>query len=74
MAKANRAFLIYKIRGLYISIEEALAIFEPFGVLSKCEFVEDHVQQAMGKPTAVLVEFAAFDPFRDLSSVSSLLN
>ncbi|KAK3365425.1 hypothetical protein B0H63DRAFT_516351 [Podospora didyma] len=69
MAKANRAFLVYKIRGLSISVEEALAIFEPFGVLSKCEFLPGNVQEAMGKPTAVLVEFAAFDPFRDLSSI-----
>lgn len=45
-------------------------MLEPYGELSKCESLSLQMQTAMNLPAAVLVEFAKFDPKRDLNSVS----
>jgi hypothetical protein len=44
-------------------------MLEPYGELSKCEMLSAQLQEAMRIPAAVLVEFAKFDPKRDLNSV-----
>ncbi|KAK3904998.1 hypothetical protein C8A05DRAFT_13160 [Staphylotrichum tortipilum] len=68
MVKANRTFVIYSRHGDEITVDIAREILEPYGELSKCEMMNFQMQQAMGLPTAVLVEFAKFDPKRDLNS------
>lgn len=45
-------------------------MLEPYGELSKCEMLSSQIQEALKLPTAVMVEFATFDPKRDLNSVS----
>lgn len=45
-------------------------MLEPYGEFSKCERLSDEMQETLNLPPAVLVEFAKFDPKRDLNSVS----
>ncbi|KAK3311435.1 uncharacterized protein B0T15DRAFT_548965 [Chaetomium strumarium] len=66
--KANRTFVMYSRRGDDITTDIAREILEPYGELSKCEPLSLQMQQAMNIPSAVLVEFAKFDPKRDLNS------
>ncbi|KAK4040718.1 hypothetical protein C8A01DRAFT_15439 [Parachaetomium inaequale] len=68
MVKANRTFIIYSRRGEEITTDIAREILEPYGELNKCEVLSAQMQEAMNLPTAVLVEFAKFDPKRDLNS------
>ncbi|KAK4125073.1 hypothetical protein N657DRAFT_679861 [Parathielavia appendiculata] len=68
MVKANRTFVIYSRRGEDITTAIAREILEPYGELSKCEMLSAQMQEAMDLPPAVLVEFAKFDPKRDLNS------
>lgn len=63
-------FVIYSRNGDDITTDVARGILEPYGDLSKCEVLPVQVQEAMRLPMAVLVEFAKFDPKRDLNSVS----
>ncbi|KAL2161181.1 hypothetical protein VTH06DRAFT_8400 [Thermothelomyces fergusii] len=67
MVKANRTFVIYSRRGEDITPDIAREILEPYGELSKCEMLSVQMQEAMSLPSAVLVEFAKFDPKRDLN-------
>ncbi|KAK4102728.1 hypothetical protein N658DRAFT_422656 [Parathielavia hyrcaniae] len=68
MVKANRNFVIYSRCGEDITTDMAREILEPYGELSKCEMLSAQMQEAMDLPPAVLVEFARFDPKRDLNS------
>jgi hypothetical protein len=61
---------MYSRRGDDITPDIAREILEPYGELSKCEPLSAQMQTAMNIPSAVLVEFAKFDPKRDLNSVS----
>ena len=61
---------MYNLRGEGITTAIAREILEPFGEISKCELLSVQIQEAMKLPQAVFVEFAAFDPKRDLNSVS----
>lgn len=45
-------------------------MLEPYGELNSCEQMGEQMQDVMGLPSAVLVEFAKFDPQRDLNAVS----
>ena len=63
-------FIIYSRHGDEITTDIAREILEPYGELNKCEALSAQMQEAMNLPTAVLVEFAKFDPKRDLNSVS----
>lgn len=63
-------FIIYSRRGDEITADAARDMLEPFGQLSKCEMLNTQVQAVLNLPSAVLVEFARFDPKRDLNSVS----
>ncbi|KAK4247833.1 hypothetical protein C7999DRAFT_14172 [Corynascus novoguineensis] len=67
MVKANRTFVVYSRRGEEVTPDIAREILEPYGELSKCELLSVQMQEAMSLPTAVLVEFAKFDPKRDLN-------
>jgi hypothetical protein len=67
---ASGTFIIYSRRGDEITTDIAREILEPYGELNKCEVLSAQMQEAMSLPTAVLVEFAKFDPKRDLNSVS----
>ncbi|KAL2180757.1 uncharacterized protein P884DRAFT_191098 [Thermothelomyces heterothallicus CBS 202.75] len=67
MVKANRTFVIYSRRGEEVTPDIAREILEPYGELSKCEMLSVQMQEAMSLPSAVLVEFAKFDPKRDLN-------
>ncbi|EAQ89950.1 hypothetical protein CHGG_06569 [Chaetomium globosum CBS 148.51] len=68
MVKANRTFVIYSRRGDEVTIDTAREILEPYGELSKCELLSTQMCEAMSLPTSVLVEFAKFDPKRDLNT------
>ncbi|KAK4154876.1 hypothetical protein C8A00DRAFT_42421 [Chaetomidium leptoderma] len=68
MVKANRTFVIYSRRGEEMTTDIAREILEPYGELSMCEMMSAQMQEAMNLPTAVLVEFARFDPKRDLNT------
>lgn len=63
-------FVIYSRRGEEVTPDIAREILEPYGELSKCEMLSVQMQEAMSLPSAVLVEFAKFDPKRDLNMVS----
>lgn len=64
------AFVMYSRRGDEITPAIAREILEPYGQLSKCEMLSVQMQEAMSLPTAVFVEFARFEPKRDLNYVS----
>ena len=65
--------MIYKKNRGHITTIEARQILEPYGDLAKCELLKDHIQEAMDLPPAIFVEFAVFNPSRDLLSVSIFL-
>jgi hypothetical protein len=69
-APVTGTFVIYSRRGEELTTDIAREILAPYGELSKCEMLSAQMQEAMNLPTAVLVEFARFDPKRDLNSVS----
>ena len=62
-------FIVYSRLGDDITVDEARDILELYGELSKCELLSAQIQAVLGLPSAVLVEFAKFDPKRDLNSV-----
>lgn len=64
-------FVVYSRCGEEVTPDIAREILEPYGELSKCELLSVQMQEAMSLPTAVLVEFAKFDPKRDLNMVST---
>ncbi|KAK3298206.1 uncharacterized protein B0H64DRAFT_438695 [Chaetomium fimeti] len=68
MVKANRTFVIYSRNGDEVTTDTAREIVEPYGELSKCEPLSAQMCTAMDIPTAILVEFARFDPKRDLNT------
>ncbi|SPQ19718.1 ade77c36-9680-474a-84be-1a322862978e [Thermothielavioides terrestris] len=68
MVKANRVFVVYSRDGLEITTDTVMKMLEPYGELSKCEYLSDEMQATLNLPSAVLVEFAKFDPKRDLNS------
>ena len=61
---------MYKRRNEDITTDEARALMEPYGALSKVEFLDEQLRLQMNIPVAVLVEFALFSASRDLNSVS----
>lgn len=63
-------FVVYSRRGEETTVGMVREMLEPYGELSKCELLSAQMQTAMDLPPAVLVEFAKFDPKRDLNSVS----
>lgn len=69
------SFIIYIARpnhpGEEIDVREAREILEPYGELSKCEVLSARECEELKVPKAVLVEFATFDPKRDINSVSA---
>ncbi|KAK3331076.1 hypothetical protein B0H66DRAFT_87851 [Apodospora peruviana] len=69
MVKANRSFIFWKRSGTYTTVDEARHVLEPYGDLSKCEPLHQSVQESMNLPPTILVEFAKFDPARDLTPV-----
>ncbi|KAG7291565.1 hypothetical protein NEMBOFW57_001584 [Staphylotrichum longicolle] len=68
MVKANRTFVVYSRRGEETTVDMVREMLETYGELSKCESLSAQMQTAMDLPTAVLIEFAKFDPKRDLNS------
>ncbi|GAB1312151.1 Multicopy suppressor of sporulation protein msa1 [Madurella fahalii] len=72
MVRANRSFIIYIARPNHpdeeIDIREAREILEPYGELSKCEELSARECEELKVPKALLVEFATFDPKRDINS------
>lgn len=63
-------FVVYSRRGEETTVDMVREMLEPYGELSKCQLLSAQMQTAMDLPTAVLIEFAKFDPKRDLNSVS----
>ncbi|KXX82619.1 Multicopy suppressor of sporulation protein msa1 [Madurella mycetomatis] len=74
MVRANRSFIIYIARpnhpGEEIDVREAREILEPYGELTKCEMLSARECEELKIPKAVLVEFATFDPKRDINSAA----
>ncbi|KAH6855250.1 hypothetical protein B0I37DRAFT_423457 [Chaetomium sp. MPI-CAGE-AT-0009] len=68
MVKANRTFVIYSRNGDEVTTDIAREILEPYGEISKCEPLTAQMSVAMNIPPAILVEFAKFDPKRDLNT------
>ena len=65
-------FVAYKVTNDGITAEEVRALLAQYGPMSKCELLHPQLQEALGIPRAVVVEFAMFDPSRDLQSVSQI--
>lgn len=73
MVKANCCFIIMRKYGYQISEEEARSVLLAFGDITRCEMMHQSLQDSLGYPPTVLIEFARFDPERDLYTVSFAL-
>lgn len=64
-------FLLYKSDGSDVTIIEAQDLMGQYGPMAKCEFLHHQLQEALRVPRAIVVEYAMFDPSRDLQAVSA---
>ncbi|XXH05810.1 hypothetical protein Hte_012248 [Hypoxylon texense] len=64
--KANCSFVMFKLTSNEVSAAEARNLAASFGPVAKCEALHRQIQEAMGTKGGVLVEFAKFDPGRDI--------
>lgn len=67
------SFVIYHVAGQDVTIDEARIQMAGFGEIETCEILPISVQDAMRIKAGVLVEYASFDPSRDVIAVSSFL-
>lgn len=65
-------FVIYNQDGEYLSLDEARSRLSSFGQISRAEPLHSQVLQVLGISNGVLVEFATFDPHRDVVAVSGI--
>ncbi|KAI1445237.1 hypothetical protein F5Y02DRAFT_427182 [Annulohypoxylon stygium] len=68
MVKANRSFIIYRANGDDVNVEDARMQMSGFGNIDKCEALPAEIQEAVRIKGGVLVEYASFDPARDVIS------
>ncbi|KAI1417154.1 hypothetical protein F5Y13DRAFT_202702 [Hypoxylon sp. FL1857] len=66
MVRANRSFVIFHIHGDEVTVDEALVQMDGFGDIETCEVLPHSVQDAMRIKAGVLVQYASFDPSRDV--------
>ncbi|KAI0838091.1 hypothetical protein F5Y06DRAFT_287564 [Hypoxylon sp. FL0890] len=66
MVRANRSFVIYHVNGDDVTVDEARIQMAGFGQIETCEVLPPSVQDAMRIKAGVLVEYASFDPSRDV--------
>lgn len=62
------AFYIYRRRGNPITVDEARSVLDQFGSIESAEH-SPRLQSEFDVRAVVVVEFATFDPTRDLQSV-----
>ncbi|KAI0886083.1 uncharacterized protein GGS22DRAFT_179088 [Annulohypoxylon maeteangense] len=68
MVKANRSFIIYQANGGEVNVEDARMQMGGFGEIDKCDALPAEIQEAVRIKGGVLVEYASFDPARDVIS------
>lgn len=73
MISHEGTFIVFKRRRGAVTVDEVRSLLEPFGSLNKCEYLNQQLREMLGLPMTVIVEFAMFDPGRDLNAVSSSL-
>ncbi|OTA58622.1 hypothetical protein K449DRAFT_397841 [Hypoxylon sp. EC38] len=66
MVRANRSFVIYHAEGDDVTVNEARVQMAGFGEIETCEILPISVQDAMRIKAGVLIEYASFDPSRDV--------
>ncbi len=52
-----------------ITLEEARLALEPYGAIAHLGYLNSQVQETLGLPVSVTVEYEMFDPSRDLQAV-----
>ncbi|KAI1452602.1 hypothetical protein F4805DRAFT_470720 [Annulohypoxylon moriforme] len=68
MVKANRSFIIYHVNGQDVNVKDARMQMGGFGEIDKCDALPVDIQEAVRIKGGVLVEYASFDPARDVIS------
>ncbi|OTB07318.1 hypothetical protein M426DRAFT_8696 [Hypoxylon sp. CI-4A] len=66
MVKANRSFVMYDIHNRDVDLEEVRQHLSTYGPIVKMERLSQNAQEAMDAEGGILVEFASFDPGRDV--------
>ncbi|KAF7537808.1 hypothetical protein G7Z17_g12777 [Cylindrodendrum hubeiense] len=70
-ARANRTFIVYKRSGERTRLNEAHALLQHYGSISKVENLDQHTQVTMNLPLSVVVVFEMFDARRDVLKSTS---
>jgi hypothetical protein len=65
--KANNSFVVWNKSYGAISAEEVRNSFGAFGDLSKCDDLHEQLQEVLGLPPAVFIQYKMYDPHRKLS-------
>ncbi|KAK1641315.1 hypothetical protein BDP81DRAFT_458146 [Colletotrichum phormii] len=60
--RANRTYIIYRHDRVDMTIEEAQELLTPFGALDRINLMDKEIQEKLGLPVTVRVQFAVHDP------------
>ncbi|KAK1730140.1 hypothetical protein CaCOL14_007962 [Colletotrichum acutatum] len=60
--RANRTYIIYRHDRVNMTVEEAQELLTPFGALDRINLLDKEIQEKLGLPVTVRVQFAVHDP------------